>query len=58
MEQSRLIIAIALSFLVFFLWEFFTVDKETLQKKEQVQEKPTETQRITPAKPVQPGQNL
>ena len=32
MEQGRVIIAIVLSFLVFFLWEYFMVDTETLQK--------------------------
>ena len=30
MQQSRLFIAIALSFLVFFLWEVFFVDRESL----------------------------
>ena len=30
MQQSRLFIAIALSFLVFFLWEIFFVDRESL----------------------------
>jgi len=37
MEQSRLIIAIALSFLVFFLWEILTVDKKPLQQNTQKQ---------------------
>lgn len=37
MEQSRLIIAIALSFLVFFLWEILTIDKESVQQATQKQ---------------------
>ena len=32
MEQFRLLFAIVLAFLVFFLWEFFFVDKEAIQK--------------------------
>lgn len=40
MEQSRLVIAIALSFLVFFLWNIFFTDKQTVQKPGQdLQEK-------------------
>lgn len=40
MEQARLVIAIALSFLVFFLWNIFFVDKQTVQKPGQdLQEK-------------------
>ena len=35
MDQARLIIAIALSFLVFFLWEVLTVDKEKVQQQTQ-----------------------
>ena len=33
MEQGRLLIAIALSFLVFFLWNAFFADQEAVQKK-------------------------
>ncbi len=33
MEQGRLLIAIALSFLVFFLWNAFFTDQEAVQKK-------------------------
>ena len=29
MEQARVLIAIVLSFLVFFLWNFFFVEKQT-----------------------------
>lgn len=40
MEQARLVIAIALSFLVFFLWNIFFTDKQTVQKPVQdLQEK-------------------
>ena len=40
MEQARLVIAIALSFLVFFLWNIFFTDKQTVQKPvEDLQEK-------------------
>ena len=31
MEQARLLIAIALSFLVFFVWNFFFVDQEAVE---------------------------
>ncbi|OQY60511.1 MAG: membrane protein insertase YidC [Desulfobacteraceae bacterium 4572_88] len=34
MEQARLFLAIALSFLVFFVWEFFMVERETVQNPE------------------------
>ncbi len=32
MDQARVILAIVLSFLVFFLWEYFTVDKDAVKK--------------------------
>jgi len=35
MEQSRIFAAIALSFAVFLLWEFFLVDKQVVEKPEQ-----------------------
>lgn len=35
MEQARIFAAIALSFAVFLLWEFFFVDKQVLEKPEQ-----------------------
>ncbi len=36
MEQARLFLAIALSFLVFFVWEFFIVDREPVQKPDKM----------------------
>jgi len=60
MEQSRLVIAIALSFLVFFLWEWLTVEEEPVrqpqpqQKETFAPEEPgalTETQRPIPLEP-------
>ncbi len=33
MEQGRLFIAIALSFLIFIVWDYFFVDREALEKK-------------------------
>jgi len=38
MEHGRLLIAIFLSFLVFFTWEFFFVDRGEVEKKKQPQE--------------------
>jgi YidC/Oxa1 family membrane protein insertase len=38
MEQARLLIAIALSFLVFLLWQFFFVDHDAIQKARQTQQ--------------------
>ncbi len=32
MDQARVILAIVLSFLVFFLWNYFTMDKDAMQK--------------------------
>lgn len=32
MDQARVILAIVLSFLVFFLWNYFTIDKDAAQK--------------------------
>jgi len=32
MDQARVILAIVLSFLVFFLWNYFTIDKDAVQK--------------------------
>ena len=34
MDQARVILAIVLSFLVFFLWEYFTVDKDAVKKNQ------------------------
>ena len=36
MEQGRMFLAIALSFLVIFLWQWFFVDKDLTQKSQQV----------------------
>ena len=38
MEQGRLFLAIALSLLVFFLWEIFFVNKEAVRQSEQNQQ--------------------
>jgi YidC/Oxa1 family membrane protein insertase len=43
MEQARLIIAIALSLVVFILWNFFFVDKKENQPPKQAQEKEQKT---------------
>ena len=43
MEQARLIIAIALSLVVFILWNFFFVDKKENQPTKQAQEKEQKT---------------
>jgi len=43
MEQLRILIAIVLSFLVFFLWNMFFVDKEPAQQKTPVAEKTIQT---------------
>jgi YidC/Oxa1 family membrane protein insertase len=43
MEQARLIIAIALSLVVFILWNFFFVDKKENQPPKQTQEKEQKT---------------
>lgn len=43
MEHARLIIAIALSLLIFILWNFFFVEKKTNQPPKQAQEKEQKT---------------
>ena len=43
MEQARLVIAIALSLLIFILWNFFFVEKKTNQPPKQAQEKEQKT---------------
>lgn len=42
MEQSRIIVAIALSFLVFLVWDYFFIDKEATQQAKQQQQVQTE----------------
>jgi YidC/Oxa1 family membrane protein insertase len=49
MEQARIVIAIALSFLVFLVWDFLFVDKgKGTQPQQEQTEKAEETQRLTP----------
>jgi len=57
MEHARVIIAIALSFLVFLLWDFFfTPEKQPVQQAEKEQQTTQETQPLqTTAKPDQPA---
>ena len=47
MEQGRLFIAIALSFLIFFLWQTLFVDKEPVQQQKQ----PLQTDKTQPQTP-------
>lgn len=47
MDQARLFIAIALSFLLFFLWELFFVDKESLKQKN-LEPLPPQTAKVEP----------
>lgn len=55
MEQGRLFIAIALSFLIFIVWDYFFVDREALEQKakreeiQQIQENKTEKAEALPA---------
>ena len=52
MEQARLVIAIALSVLVFLAWQFFFVDKEAIQKSVTQSEKsPAQEQPVKAAQP-------
>jgi YidC/Oxa1 family membrane protein insertase len=37
MEQARMLLAVVLSFLVFFLWQYFFVDEQAVQKQQQTQ---------------------
>jgi YidC/Oxa1 family membrane protein insertase len=53
LEQARLLIAIALSFLVFFLWNVFFVDREALERKAVPPE--TATERETPPPAAEPS---
>lgn len=61
MEQARILIAIVLSFLVFFLWEFFFVDKVPVQEPQKAIETAekaapaTETAPPPTAKPYEPA---
>jgi YidC/Oxa1 family membrane protein insertase len=47
MEQGRLFLAIALSIVVFLLWEFVFVDRKAIQKPEEDLRKPTITEQET-----------
>jgi YidC/Oxa1 family membrane protein insertase len=53
MEQARLIIALALSFLVILVWQFFFVDREAVQSPEKTaaQKPATQEQSAQPAQP-------
>jgi YidC/Oxa1 family membrane protein insertase len=52
MEQARLLIAIALSALVFLVWQFFFVDREADQKiAKKTTETPAQTEQVQPVKP-------
>ena len=61
MEQARLIMAIGLSFLVFFIWDAFFVEKKPVEQAPQQQAEtqpaePTELDRAVPAgTPSRPG---
>jgi len=54
MEQSRLLIAIVASFLVFFLWNIFFVDKEAIEKQRQQAEKATQAEKAAQGEKVTP----
>jgi YidC/Oxa1 family membrane protein insertase len=56
MEQARLLIAIVLSVLVFLVWQFFFVDKQTQQKSAEKVEQPAAT--AQPATETQPNPKL
>ena len=56
MEQARMFLAIALSFLVFFLWNMFFAEQEEIPKTPQQPSATQETQ--APAKTAQPLQAL
>jgi len=52
MEQARLVIAIVLSVLVFLAWQFFFVDKQTVQKPAQtVQQPPVKEKQVKETQP-------
>ena len=46
MKQGRLFIAIALSFLVFFAWEIFFVEKKLVGEPKQILESQQESQQV------------
>ena len=56
MEQARLIIAIGLSFLVFFIWDAFFVEKKPVEKApvEQAEVQPTEQRTSVPEEETVP----
>lgn len=54
MEQARILIAIALSFLVFFLWEFFIVDKKPVQQPQQEIQQETLQEKVIEESTLQP----
>ena len=52
MDQARLLIAIALSAAVFLVWQFFFVDRESVQKTaKKTEQPPAATEQVQPAKP-------
>jgi len=54
MEQSRLLIAIVLSILIFVLWQFFFVDKDAVQKSaKKVEQAPVKEEQIKATEPIQ-----
>ena len=50
MEQARILLAIVLSFLVFFLWETFFVDSNAVHKKNE----PVHKEALLSTKPKAP----
>lgn len=53
MEQARLLLAIALSFLVFFIWNFFFVDQEAMQPRQPPVEATAPATETEPAPPAE-----
>jgi YidC/Oxa1 family membrane protein insertase len=53
MEQSRLLIAIVLSILIFVLWQFFFVDKDAVQKSaKKAEQTPAKEEQIKATEPI------
>lgn len=53
MKQGRLFIAIALSFLVFFAWEVFFVEKKLVEEPKQILESQQESQQVIKEEPIE-----
>ncbi len=53
MKQGRLFIAIALSFLVFFAWEIFFVEKKLVGEPKQILESQQESQQVIKEEPIE-----